>query len=96
MQIITMALVCLLLAGMWPQDVDSKSMHVSLSSCCFSFMKKKTSLGAIQCYRNTSSSCPQDSFIFKLKGGKEACALKTDKWAQKYVEKLSYCPPKRK
>ncbi|XP_003933082.1 C-C motif chemokine 1 [Saimiri boliviensis] len=96
MQIITMALVCLLLAGMWPQDVDSQSMHVSFSRCCFSFVRKKISLGAIQCYRNTSSSCPHRGFIFKLKRGKEACALKTDKWAQKYGEKLSYCPPERK
>nr|XP_012304861.1 C-C motif chemokine 1 [Aotus nancymaae] len=96
MQIITTALVCLLLAGMWPQDVDSKSMHVAFSRCCFSFTRKKISQGAIQCHRNTSPSCPHDGFIFKLKGGKEACALKTDKWAQKYVKKLSHCPPKRK
>ncbi|KAL0597168.1 C-C motif chemokine 1 [Plecturocebus cupreus] len=71
MKIFTMALVCLLLAGMWPQDVDSKSMHVSFSSCCFSFTRKKISLRAIQCHRNTSSSCPHDGFIGELKAQQE-------------------------
>ncbi|XP_005077021.2 uncharacterized protein LOC101838592 [Mesocricetus auratus] len=40
MKVITTALMCLLLAAMWPQDVDSKSMHVLSSRCCFRFLKK--------------------------------------------------------
>ncbi|KAL4689210.1 hypothetical protein H8957_004166 [Semnopithecus entellus] len=96
MQIITTALVCLLLAGMWPQDVDSKSMQVPVSRCCFSFVEKEISLRAIQCYRNTSSSCSKEGLIFTLKRGNEACALNQARWVQNHIKKLSHCLPKRK
>ncbi|KAI5931944.1 C-C motif chemokine 1 [Manis javanica] len=52
MKLVTMALACLLLATMWLQDVDSKSMIVSSSNCCYTFVEKKISQKRIQCYRN--------------------------------------------
>ncbi|XP_055113488.1 C-C motif chemokine 1 [Symphalangus syndactylus] len=96
MQIITTALVCLLLAGMWPEDVDSKSMQVPFHRCCFSFVEREISLRAIRCYRNTSSICSNEGLIFKLKGGNEACALDTVGWVQRHRKMLSHCPSKRK
>ncbi|PNI47300.1 CCL1 isoform 1 [Pan troglodytes] len=96
MQIITTALVCLLLAGMWPEDVDSKSMQVPFSRCCFSFAEQEISLRAILCYRNTSSICSNEGLIFKLKRGKEACALDTVGWVQRHRKMLRHCPSKIK
>ncbi|XP_029066727.1 C-C motif chemokine 1 [Monodon monoceros] len=57
MKVITAALVCLLLARAWLQDVDAKSMHVSSSNCCFTLVERKMPLQRIQCYKNTSSTC---------------------------------------
>uniref|UniRef100_A0A8D2JIT0 C-C motif chemokine n=1 Tax=Sciurus vulgaris TaxID=55149 RepID=A0A8D2JIT0_SCIVU len=90
-KLISVALVCLLLTAIWPQDVASKSMHVSSSRCCFSFAKKRISQKTIQCYRDTSSTCPYKAVIFKLKGGRESCALKTPGWVQGYLEKIKPC-----
>ncbi|XP_010592884.1 C-C motif chemokine 1 [Loxodonta africana] len=95
MKLITVALVCLLLAGMWTQAVDSKSMHVSSSNCCYKFMNKSISLKNIQCYKNTSSTCPYDALILKLKKGRESCVLKTVKWVQDNFSKMKLCLPKR-
>ncbi|KAF5916092.1 C-C motif chemokine 1 [Diceros bicornis minor] len=95
MKLITMALVCLLLAGMWLPDVDSKSMHVSSSNCCFIFVKKKISQQKIQCYRDTSSTCSyKDGVIFKMKGGRKSCVLKTDSWVKDYLKSMKRCPSK--
>ncbi|XP_046312062.1 C-C motif chemokine 1 [Marmota monax] len=91
MKLTSVALVCLLLAATWPQDVDSKSMHVSSSRCCFSFAQKRISQKTIQCYRETSSTCAYQAAIFKLKGGRESCALKTERWVQGYLGKLKPC-----
>lgn len=33
-------------------------VHVSSSNCCYTFVEKRISLQKIQCYRNTSSTCP--------------------------------------
>ncbi|XP_037666782.1 C-C motif chemokine 1 [Choloepus didactylus] len=95
MQLIATALVCLLLAGMWPQEVDGKSMHVSSSNCCFRFMERKISPQQIHCYRNTSSTCPYGGLIFKLKGGRETCVLKKGRWIQSYLKYIKPCQPKR-
>ncbi|XP_008047114.1 C-C motif chemokine 1 [Carlito syrichta] len=92
---VTVALVCLMLAGMWPHAVSSKSMHVSSSNCCFSFVEKKISPRIIQCFKSTSSICPYEAFIFKLKGGRETCALKTVGWVQEYLRKVKHCLPKK-
>ncbi|XP_007935514.1 C-C motif chemokine 1 [Orycteropus afer afer] len=94
MKLISMALVCLLLAGMWTQDVDSKSMHVSSSNCCFKFVEKQISLKNIQCYKNTSSTCPYDALILKLKRGRESCVLKKAQWVQDNINKMKFCLPK--
>ncbi|XP_071463262.1 C-C motif chemokine 1-like [Marmota flaviventris] len=91
MKLTSVVLVCLLLAATWPQDVDSKSMHVSSSRCCFSFAQKRISQKTIQCYRETSSTCAYQAAIFKLKGGRESCALKTERWVQGYLGKLKPC-----
>ncbi|XP_046533769.1 C-C motif chemokine 1 [Equus quagga] len=92
MKFIAVALVCLLLAGVWLQDADSKSMHVSSSNCCFTFMKKKISQEKIRCYRNTSSTCPYgDRLILQLRGGRQSCALKTDRWVQEYLKSMKTC-----
>ncbi|XP_025773991.1 C-C motif chemokine 1 [Puma concolor] len=63
MKLITVALVCLLLAGMWLHEADSRSMHVSSSNCCFTFVEKKISSQRIQCYKNTSSACSRSSLM---------------------------------
>ncbi|KAM9208883.1 C-C motif chemokine 1 [Dugong dugon] len=94
MKFITMALVCLVLAGMWTQAVDSRSMHVSSSNCCYQFVDKRIALKTIQCYKNTSSTCPYDALILKLKKGRESCVLKTVKWVQDNFSKMKPCLPK--
>ncbi|XP_077019199.1 C-C motif chemokine 1 [Tamandua tetradactyla] len=95
MSLIAMALGCLLLTQMWPQEVDSKSMHVSSSNCCFKFAEKKISLQKIQCYRNTSSTCPYEGLIFRLKGGRQSCVLKKARWIQSYLKNIKPCLLKR-
>uniref|UniRef100_A0A8D1DC27 C-C motif chemokine n=1 Tax=Sus scrofa TaxID=9823 RepID=A0A8D1DC27_PIG len=93
MKPITVVLVCLLLSGLWLQEVDSKSMHVSSSNCCYTFMEKRISLKRIQCYRNTSSTCPyQKSLILKLIGGLQTCVLQTKPWVRAYFKRIKPCP----
>ncbi|ELW61711.1 C-C motif chemokine 1 [Tupaia chinensis] len=94
MKLHTMALMCLLLVGTWPQDVDSKSMHVPSSNCCFSFVKRKISPEKIQCYRNSSSTCSYRSVKLKMKKGREICALENATQAWGYLDVLKPCPPK--
>uniref|UniRef100_A0A8D1D0X1 C-C motif chemokine n=1 Tax=Sus scrofa TaxID=9823 RepID=A0A8D1D0X1_PIG len=92
MKPITVVLVCLLLSGLWLQEVDSKSMHVSSSNCCYTFMEKRISLQRIQCYRNTSSTCPyQKSLILKLIGGRQTCVLQTKPWVRAYFKRIKPC-----
>ncbi|EGV94381.1 C-C motif chemokine 1 [Cricetulus griseus] len=91
MKVITTALMCLLLAAMWPQDVDSKSMHVPSSRCCFRFLKKMPPQKLIQCYREISSSCSHPAVVFRLKKGLESCALTTTTWVQDYLKKVKPC-----
>ncbi|XP_066220490.1 C-C motif chemokine 1 [Saccopteryx leptura] len=57
MKLITVALVCLLVAGMWLQDVSSMSLQVPSSICCFRFMRRKIHKERIKCYKDTSSLC---------------------------------------
>ncbi|XP_063105780.1 C-C motif chemokine 1 [Cavia porcellus] len=87
MKVAAVALVCLLLATVWAKDVDSMSLHVASSRCCYSFVERKISHHRIQSYKGTSSSCPYEAVIFKLKGGREICALKTIEWVQDYLTK---------
>ncbi|XP_006833679.1 PREDICTED: c-C motif chemokine 1 [Chrysochloris asiatica] len=95
MKLIGTALVCLLLAGMWTLDVDSKSMHVSSSNCCYYFVNRKVALKDIQCYKNTSSTCSyKDGLILKLKKGRESCVLKKTRWVQDNLAKMKPCLPK--
>uniref|UniRef100_A0A8C9CQJ6 C-C motif chemokine 1-like n=1 Tax=Phocoena sinus TaxID=42100 RepID=A0A8C9CQJ6_PHOSS len=68
MKVITAALVCLLLARAWLQDVDAKSMHVSSSNCCFTLVERKMSLQRIQCYKNTSSTCSYKNHLIGRPG----------------------------
>ncbi|XP_052615472.1 C-C motif chemokine 1 [Peromyscus californicus insignis] len=89
MKLITMALVCLLLAAMWPQDVTSKSMHVPSARCCFDFLERLPSQKLIRCYRNTSPTCSHPAVIFRLKKGQESCALSSK--VQDYLKKLKPC-----
>ncbi|XP_004594056.2 C-C motif chemokine 1 [Ochotona princeps] len=96
MKLTPVALACLLLAAVWLQEVDGRSMHVSSSNCCFSFVERKIPLKMIHCYRKTSSTCPYDAFIFKMKGGRESCALNTEGWVQGYLKKIKPCLPKGK
>ncbi|XP_057569867.1 C-C motif chemokine 1 [Hippopotamus amphibius kiboko] len=92
MKLITMALVCLLLAGVWLQDVDAKSMHVSSSNCCFKLVERKISPQKIKCYKNTSSSCSyKNRVILKLNGGQEACVSQTKSWVRAYLKKINPC-----
>nr|XP_031325618.1 C-C motif chemokine 1 [Camelus dromedarius] len=92
MKLITVALVCLLLAGMWLQDVNSKSMHVSSSNCCFRFTERKIPLHKIRCYRNTSSTCSyKNGLILKLIGGQETCVLQTKLWVLVYLKRINLC-----
>uniref|UniRef100_A0AAA9SM65 C-C motif chemokine ligand 1 n=5 Tax=Bos TaxID=9903 RepID=A0AAA9SM65_BOVIN len=92
MKLIIAALVCLLLAGMWLQDVDAKSMHVPSSNCCFRTVKGKISPKKIQCYKNISSTCSyNDRLIFKLTGGLQSCVLQKDLWVQAYLKRINLC-----
>ncbi|XP_019485587.1 PREDICTED: C-C motif chemokine 1 [Hipposideros armiger] len=92
MKLITVALVCLLVAGLWLQDVDSRSMHVSSSNCCFVFAKRMIPVKQIQCYKNSSSSCSHpDGLIFKMKRGRESCVLKTEQWVKHNLKKINIC-----
>nr|XP_033703904.1 C-C motif chemokine 1 [Tursiops truncatus]XP_059853254.1 C-C motif chemokine 1 [Delphinus delphis]XP_059853256.1 C-C motif chemokine 1 [Delphinus delphis]XP_059853257.1 C-C motif chemokine 1 [Delphinus delphis] len=92
MKVITAALVCLLLAGAWLQDVDAKSMHVSSSKCCFTLVERKMSLQRIQCYKNTSSTCSyKNHLILKLNGGREACVSQTKSWVRAYLKRINPC-----
>uniref|UniRef100_A0A8C5YGA6 C-C motif chemokine n=1 Tax=Microcebus murinus TaxID=30608 RepID=A0A8C5YGA6_MICMU len=88
MKLIATALACLLLAGMWPHHVDSKSMLVSSANCCFSFVERRIPRKLIQCHRRTSSTCPYDGLIFQLKGGRQSCAWKTLGWVQAYLQSV--------
>ncbi|XP_004635569.1 C-C motif chemokine 1 [Octodon degus] len=96
MKLAAMALACLLLVTVWPQDVDSMSLHVSSSRCCHSFVKKKISLQRIRCYEDISSTCPYKGVIFRLKGGNETCALHMLGWVQGYLKKMKPCSLKGK
>uniref|UniRef100_A0A8D1W2C8 C-C motif chemokine n=1 Tax=Sus scrofa TaxID=9823 RepID=A0A8D1W2C8_PIG len=79
---------CLILS----QVVD-QSLHVSSSNCCYTFMEKRISLQRIQCYRNTSSTCPyQKSLILKLIGGLQTCVLQTKPWVRAYFKRIKPCP----
>ncbi|XP_043438615.1 C-C motif chemokine 1 [Prionailurus bengalensis] len=91
MKLITVALVCLLLAGMWLREADSRSMHISSSNCCFTFVEKKISSQRIQCYKNTSSACSRSSLIIKLKGGRETCVLPTAQWVNQSLKSKKPC-----
>ncbi|XP_004685224.1 PREDICTED: C-C motif chemokine 1 [Condylura cristata] len=92
MKLTGVALVCLLLAAMYLQGSDSASMHVSSSNCCYKLLEKKIPQRLIRCYKSTSSSCPyKDRVIFKMKGGQERCALKTEKWVEYYLKKVKPC-----
>ncbi|XP_024409771.1 C-C motif chemokine 1 [Desmodus rotundus] len=94
MKLIAMALVCLLVAGMWLQDVNSKSLLASSPKCCFTFVKNTVPRSAIQCYRNTSSSCSHsDGVIFKMKRGREICASDQKQWVKDYLTKIKLCSP---
>uniref|UniRef100_A0A8D1HPJ4 C-C motif chemokine n=1 Tax=Sus scrofa TaxID=9823 RepID=A0A8D1HPJ4_PIG len=78
---------CLILS----QVVD-QSLHVSSSNCCYTFMEKRISLQKIQCYRNTSSTCPyQKSLILKLIGGRQTCVLQTKSWVRAYFKRIKPC-----
>ncbi|XP_036925339.1 C-C motif chemokine 1 [Sturnira hondurensis] len=92
MKLIIMALACLLVAGMWLQDVNSKSLLVRHPRCCFKFMKKSILLDNIQCYRNSSSSCShREVVIFRMNRGKERCASNQKQWVKDYLPKLMSC-----
>ncbi|KAM7067042.1 C-C motif chemokine 1 [Molossus nigricans] len=92
MKLITLALVCLLVAGVWLQDANGLSLQSSLSKCCFSFLKKHISPKRIRCYRNSSSSCSyEDGVIFSMRGGQKNCALKTDTWVENILPKIKPC-----
>uniref|UniRef100_G1LGR6 C-C motif chemokine n=2 Tax=Ailuropoda melanoleuca TaxID=9646 RepID=G1LGR6_AILME len=94
MKVLTMALACLLLAGMWLRDVDGRSMLVSSSNCCFKFADKKISQQHIQCYKHTSSTCSRRSLILKLKGGRETCVMESAPWVKPHLKTVKPCPPK--
>ncbi|KAF6092791.1 C-C motif chemokine ligand 1 [Phyllostomus discolor] len=92
MKLITVALVCLLVAGMWPQDADSRSLLVQAPRCCFRFVKRNIHPSTVHCYRFSSSSCSHGkAVIFKMKRGKEACASHTERWVNSSLSKLEYC-----
>ncbi|XP_012503691.1 PREDICTED: C-C motif chemokine 1 [Propithecus coquereli] len=93
MKLIATALVCLLLAGVWPPHVDSKSILVSSSNCCFSFVERRIPLKSIRCHRQTSSTCSYDALIFQLKGGRQSCALKTLGWVRAHLQSVKPCLP---
>ncbi|XP_004707403.1 C-C motif chemokine 1 [Echinops telfairi] len=91
----TVVLVCLLLAGMWTRDGDSKSIHLSSSNCCFHFVNRAIPWRSIQCYRKTSSTCAyKNALILKLKRGQENCVLKTARWVQHHLNRTKPCLPK--
>ncbi|XP_006891120.1 PREDICTED: c-C motif chemokine 1 [Elephantulus edwardii] len=94
MKFITVALMGLLLAGMFTRDADAISLHVYSSNCCYDFLRKKLPLKNIQCYINTSSSCSYEAFILKLKNGRKACVLKTANWVHENFRKMKPCPIK--
>ncbi|XP_021069626.1 C-C motif chemokine 1 [Mus pahari] len=86
------ALMCLLLAALWLQDVDSKSMLAVSNSCCLNTLKKELSLRSIQCYRKMGSTCPDPpAVVFRLKKGRESCASTNDIWVQEYLKKVNPC-----
>ncbi|XP_045744082.1 C-C motif chemokine 1 [Mirounga angustirostris] len=94
MKLVTMALACMLLAGMWLQDVEGRSMHVSSSNCCFVFVERKIPQRIIQCYKRTSSTCSRRSLIIKLRGGRETCVLETASWVKHHLKTMKPCPLK--
>ncbi|XP_028614979.1 C-C motif chemokine 1 [Grammomys surdaster] len=91
MKPIAMALMCLLLATMWLQDVDGKSMHGVSSRCCLKTLEKRLSLKSIMCYREMGRSCRSSAVIFRLKKGQESCALTNAAWVQDYLKKVKPC-----
>ncbi|XP_021034046.1 C-C motif chemokine 1 isoform X2 [Mus caroli] len=64
-----MTLMCLLLATVWIQDVDSKSMVMPSNSCCLNTLKKELPLKFIQCYRKTGSTCPHPPAVIVRSSG---------------------------
>ncbi|XP_031209007.1 C-C motif chemokine 1 [Mastomys coucha] len=88
----TMALMCLLLAAVWLQDVDSKSILSPSNRCCSTTSKKKIPLKLIQCFRNMSSTCSHlPAVVFRLKKGRESCALTSDTWVQDHLKEVDRC-----
>ncbi|XP_034360907.1 C-C motif chemokine 1 [Arvicanthis niloticus] len=86
-----MALMCLMLAAVWLQDVDSKSLHGVSSSCCLETLKKQLPLKTIMCYKEMSPTCSYSAVIFRLKKGRETCALTNVMWVQDYLKKVNPC-----
>ncbi|XP_021034045.1 C-C motif chemokine 1 isoform X1 [Mus caroli] len=87
-----MTLMCLLLATVWIQDVDSKSMVMPSNSCCLNTLKKELPLKFIQCYRKTGSTCPHPpAVIFRLKKDIESCASTNNTWVQNHLKKVNLC-----
>ncbi|XP_049645885.1 C-C motif chemokine 1 [Suncus etruscus] len=91
MKWINVMLVCLLF-GFSLQPIDGKNIHVSSVKCCYIFASKKIYKPKILCYRNTSSTCSyNNAVIFKMKFGREICALKTETWVNDYLSQIKYC-----
>uniref|UniRef100_A0A8C3X623 C-C motif chemokine 1 n=1 Tax=Catagonus wagneri TaxID=51154 RepID=A0A8C3X623_9CETA len=87
-------LICVEL-GSEPRVLPVPKLHVSSSNCCYTFVEKRISLKKIQCYRNTSSTCPyQKRMILKLIGGLQTCVLQTKPWVQAYLKRIKTCPGK--
>nr|CAB57869.1 TCA3 [Mus musculus] len=87
-----MALMCLLLAAVWIQDVDSKSVLTVSNSCCLNTLKKELPLKFIQCYRKMGSSCPDPpAVVFRLNKGRESCASTNKTWVQNHLKKVNPC-----
>ncbi|NP_001178021.1 C-C motif chemokine 1 precursor [Rattus norvegicus] len=92
MKLLNMVLVCLLVAAMWLQNVDSKSMHVVSSRCCLNTLENKIALKFIKCYKEIGPSCPYyPAVIFRLIKGRESCALTNTTWVQDYLKKVKPC-----
>uniref|UniRef100_H0WNP4 Chemokine interleukin-8-like domain-containing protein n=1 Tax=Otolemur garnettii TaxID=30611 RepID=H0WNP4_OTOGA len=90
MKLMAMALVCLLLVGMWPCHVVGPEPLDSTISCCYSFVERKIPMKIIRCGRETSSSCLDKAVIFHLKKGNKTCGLKKHAWVREYLEKVSH------